>query len=78
MDKNSISTSELKANCARVVKEVARTRTGVVITKHGRPLVRLVPLEDEEPPRLFGFAKGAVTINEDIIEPIDVTWEAAE
>ncbi len=76
MDKNSVSTSELKAHCSKIVKAVARKRAGVVITRHGRPVARLVPLEAEEPTSLFGFAKGGIVIHGDIVEPLDVVWEA--
>ena len=78
MDKNTISTSELKAKCSKIVKGVAQKRTAVVITRHGRPIAKLVPIEDEKTESLFGFAAGKITINGDIIEHIDVTWEAAE
>lgn len=78
MDKNTVSTSELKAHCARVVKDVAKRRTPVVITRHGRPVAKLVPVEEAQAPSLFGFARGGITIHGDIIEPLDVKWEAAE
>jgi len=78
MDKTSVSTSELKANCSKVVGRVAQQRTPVVITKHGRPVAKLVPVSDEDAPSLFGFARGEVTIHGDIIDPLDVRWEAAE
>ena len=76
MDKTTISTSELKARCSKVVSSVAGNRTVVVITKHGRPIAKLVPLDEDEPASLFGFAKGEITVHGDIIEPIDVVWEA--
>jgi prevent-host-death family protein len=75
---NSISTSDLGANCSRVVSEVASTRHSLVITRHGRPVARIVPLDDEDSQSLFGFAKGMIAIRGDIVEPIDVEWKAAE
>jgi prevent-host-death family protein len=76
MDKTAISTSELKANCARVIGEVAAKRTKVVITRRGRPVAEIVPVA-ESARDLFGFARGAIAVRGDIIEPIDVCWEAA-
>ncbi len=78
MVKNAISTSELKARCSTIVNKVARKRVSVVITKHGRPIARLVPLEEDEVSSLFGFAKGGIVIHGDIVEPLDVVWEASE
>ena len=76
MDKTAISTSELKARCANVINTVARKRVAVVITRHGRPVAKLVPFEEAEPASLFGFARGGIIINGDIVEPLDVVWEA--
>ena len=77
MPKSLVSTSELKAHCSQVVDRVARARTPVTITKRGRPVARLVPI-DEERPTLFGIARGTIMIKGDVIEPIDVDWEAAK
>jgi len=46
-----------------------------VITKRGRPVSRLVPYR-ERPASLIGLYAGQVKILGDIIEPIDVEWEA--
>lgn len=77
MAQSIISTSDLKARCSNVIDEVSRKRSAVVVTKHGRPVARIVPL-DQGPGPLFGFATGSVTILGDIVEPIDVSWEADE
>lgn len=76
MAKRSLSTSELKAHCSRVVDEVSKRREPVVITKRGKPVARLVPWE-EEPTDLFGFARGSITVHGDLLAPVDVDWEAA-
>jgi prevent-host-death family protein len=34
-----------KARCSQVLKKVNSTRTAVVITKRGKPIVKLVPME---------------------------------
>lgn len=36
--------SEFKARCLAVLDDVARTREEVVVTKHGVPVARLVPI----------------------------------
>ena len=64
-----------KAKCLNLIDEVAETRKPLVITKRGKPLVRLVP-EPREKQKLFGSMKGTVTILGDIISPIDVEWDA--
>lgn len=76
MDKNAISTSELKARCSSVVNSVAKKKVTVVITRHGRPVAKLVPVAESSPSSLFGFARAGIIIHGDIIEPLDVVWEA--
>ncbi|MCC7324154.1 MAG: type II toxin-antitoxin system Phd/YefM family antitoxin, partial [Gemmatimonadaceae bacterium] len=36
-----ISASEFKATCLELMDEVARTGVELIVTKHGRPVVRL-------------------------------------
>ncbi len=67
--------SEFKARCLKLMDEVAETGREIVITKHGRPVSRLVP-HVERPKSLFGIDKGKIEIFGDIIEPIDVEWDA--
>lgn len=75
MDPKSISTSELKARCSAVIEHVAREREAIVITRHGRPIARIVPVVEERE-TLFGFARGTITIHGDLIDPVDQEWEA--
>jgi antitoxin (DNA-binding transcriptional repressor) of toxin-antitoxin stability system len=54
--------------------EVAQQRQPIIITKRGKPVAKLVPI-DEEPTDLFGRMAGTATICGDIIGPIeDVEW----
>ena len=42
---STIAASLFKAQCLAILDRVERTRTAVTVTKHGRPVARLVPLE---------------------------------
>lgn len=55
---------------------VNETHEEVVVTKHGRPVVRIIPVSDEASRDIFGYLKGTATINGDIISPIGDSWEA--
>lgn len=72
----SISTSDFKAQCSQVIEDVAQGRGSVIITKRGRAVAKLVPADETSKP-IFGFAKGCITIHGNIVQPIDVEWEAA-
>lgn len=71
----SIPAAVFKAQCLKVMDEVARTGQPVVITKHGRPVARLVPVP-AEPRSLFGYMKNTVKIKGDIVAPTDESWSA--
>ncbi len=72
----AIAAGEFKAKCLQLLDDVAETRGTLVITKHGKPVARLVPVEPEK--RLFGALKGSVVGEMDIVSPISVEWEAAK
>lgn len=73
-----ISAGEFKAKCLKLMDDVARTHEPLVITKHGRPVARVVPLEDREPASLFGYMAGTAILHGDIVAPLDVAWEAMD
>ncbi len=70
-----IAAGEFKARCLQLMDSVQKTKAPIVITKHGKPVAKLVPL-DGEITDFFGCRKGSVQIIGDIIAPIDVEWDA--
>ena len=60
MAMQTMQASSFKARCLAVLDEVERTHTSVIITKHGRAVARLVPIEDERP------TLGSVTLLTDL------------
>ena len=74
-DAMTIKASEFKARCLKLIDEVAETGREIIITKNGRSVSRLVP-HVGRPKTLFGVDKGKVEFLGDIIEPIDVEWDA--
>lgn len=82
MKKHSLEVpaTEFKAKCLELMKEVHdRKRKLVVITKHGKPFAKLVPIEEKHV-SILGFMKGRVMIapGVDLTEPMDVHWEAMD
>ena len=71
----TIKASEFKAKCLKLMDEVAATGEPLLITKHGKPVAELVPTKTEQK-TIWGLHKGMIEIHGDIIEPIDVEWEA--
>jgi len=71
----SIPAAVFKAECLSLMDEVARTGQPVVITKHGKPVVQLVPVA-AEPKSLFGYMRKTVTISGDVVAPTGESWDA--
>jgi prevent-host-death family protein len=72
----SMSASHAKTHLLEILDRVDRTRSGLIITKRGRPVARLVPIEIEEPASIFGCMKGTFRITGDIVAAEPDTWEA--
>jgi prevent-host-death family protein len=68
---------EFKARCLRVMEEVKKYRTPVVITKKGRPVAKLVP-PDAPVTEVFGCMAGTARIVGDVEAPVlsADTWRA--
>ena len=67
---NQVTAAEFKAKCLRLMDEVAKDRTPLVITKRGKPVAKLVPVDDQ-PIEPFGCMAGTVKILGDIVSPVD-------
>jgi prevent-host-death family protein len=73
----NINAAEFKAKCLKLIDEVAVTHQPLVITKRGKPVARVVPIEAEAPPPgLFGHMKGTGEIVGDIINAPFGQWSA--
>lgn len=64
----TISASEFKAKCLRVMDEVERSRIPVVVTKNGRPVVTVLPAEPRTK-SIFGCMAGTAKSVGDLVEP---------
>jgi prevent-host-death family protein len=69
--------SEFKARCLELMDYVRASGRDIVITKHGKPVAKLVPIPE---PRVdpFGALKGTVTYHGDIVAPTGERWSAEE
>jgi len=63
-----IAAGSFKVHCLALMDEVQAKRETVVITKRGKPVAKLVPVE-EQTDELFGFLRGKVTIVGDVVSP---------
>ncbi len=73
-----IAAAQAKTHLLQLIDEVSRERTPVTISKRGKALVQLVPLDEAPGGDPFGCMKGTVKIHGDIIGPEPDRWEAME
>jgi len=72
----TVEAEDFKATCLEMLDQlIDRKLSSITITKHGRAIAKLVPVEVQKVPSLFGAMKGTVP-GVDLTEPIDVEWEA--
>jgi len=74
--RGTIPAGQFKATCLAVMEEVRRTGEPVTVTKHGSPVVHVVPAAASDAPPLFGRMRGVVRIAGDLLAPLDVEWDA--
>jgi prevent-host-death family protein len=57
-----------KTNCLAVMDEVQAKHETVVITKHGKPVAKLVPIQTDKD-EIYNFLAGKGAITGDVVSP---------
>jgi prevent-host-death family protein len=70
-----IPAGQFKARCLALMEDVRSTRQAIVITKRGKPVAKLVPVENGKDDWI-GRLEGEFRVVGDIESPID-GWEAS-
>ncbi len=65
----TIPAGVFKASCLAIMDEVKAKKETVVITKHGQPVAKLMPMEGTAD-EIFGFFKGKGSIAGDVVSPV--------
>ncbi len=73
-----VGATEFKAKCLELMDRVAERRESYVITKRGKPVAKLVPMERRADEPLFGRLRGLFDEVGDITAPVVPAeeWEA--
>lgn len=65
----TMGAAKFKAQCLAVMDEVQAKREPVLVTKNGKPVAKLVPVEVEDDPLAVFRFPGGITIHGDILAP---------
>jgi prevent-host-death family protein len=63
-----MAAGSFKTNCLAVMDEVQARHETVVITKHGKPVAKLVPVSTDTD-EIYDFLAGKGVVNGDIVSP---------
>src|SRR5262250_2609293 len=69
-----INAAAFKAQCLKLIDEVAESGQPITVTKRGKAKVQIVAVR-EKPKTLIGCAKGMFTIVGDIVGPLDEEYD---
>jgi prevent-host-death family protein len=69
----TVTASEFKAKCLKLMDEVNETSEIITITKNGRPVAQLFPAPDRRK-SIVGLHKGRGRILGDIVGPFHEEW----
>ena len=71
----SVPAAEFKATCLELMDKVNATGAEYVITKHGKPVAKLVPVDSPKTQGILGSMKGSVLKYERPFDPIDGEYD---
>ena len=75
----TLAISYFKTHALKIIEEVANNNENIVITKHGKPLARVVPFSGDENKNTMGQLSHTLVFENDIISPLgDEDWEACQ
>ncbi len=73
-----IGAAQFKATCLALLDRVRESGQDIVVTKHGKPVAKVVRYEEEKPRRtkFIGSMKGTVLHYDRPLDPLDEVWDA--
>ena len=75
---HKIPAAQFKSQCLAVMDQVAESGRAVVVTKHGKPVVQIIPVQSDEN-EIFGFLAGRIRIVGDVENTIPLSdWNLPE
>ncbi len=71
-----IAAGQFKSKCLKLMDRVNETHEEIIISKRGKAVAKLVPVEAEPVRSIFGFMRNTVRNENDIISPTGEQWDA--
>lgn len=69
--RREVAISEFKANCLFMLREVAKTKTPLVVTKFGKAIAEIIPPSPgQKESKWLGFMSGEIKFLGDVLAPV--------
>lgn len=73
----NIPAGVFKVKCLKLMDDVKEFHKEFVITKRGKPVAKLVPVDEGQDAKvIFGYLREAITIKGDIVSSVGEVWNA--
>lgn len=76
MSERTIMASKFKEQCLALLDQVEQQKVRFVVTKHGRPVARLVPLEERVGTRSTEGSVRLIAADDELYFSTGESWEA--
>ena len=74
----AMAISQFKTHALKILDQVARNHETIIITKRGKPLVKIIAYQDESLLAEPGQLADTLVFEDDIVSPLgEAMWEAA-
>jgi antitoxin (DNA-binding transcriptional repressor) of toxin-antitoxin stability system len=77
--KEYVPIGEFKTHCYKLLDQSQKEHKQFTITRKGKAIVQVIPLNEHSSKQsIFGMMQNIASINGNLIEPIDVKWDAEQ
>ena len=66
----TVGATEAKTHFLSLLTDIETKREGVVVTRNGKPVARVLPMSGTNEDPIFGFYKGKLDIKGDLLSPL--------
>ncbi len=73
----ALSISEIRSTLPQVLAKLRESHEAVTILRYGKPVARIIPLEDTEGDR-YPLRRFPISMSEDFNDPLPELWEVLD
>lgn len=75
--RNRVGAADFKTRCLELIDHVRESRAEYIVTRHGSPVAKLVPVDPDAPASPLGVMRGTLLSYDRPFDPVPATWTLA-